>query len=78
MGVAAYASFAVADLKDTEAGNLDLVALNQGGSDGVDGSVDYTLGVLLAYASLLGGSSDEFCLVHNYFPLFFWFFLNNY
>ena len=69
-GIAANASFALLCLEDAEAGDLDLVALNQSGLDGLEGSVDDALCVLLGHAGLLGNCCDDFGLVHSYRPLF--------
>ena len=60
LGVAALALGALADLKGAKADQRDLVAVLQGGGDGVQGAVDSSLGILLGQVRIVCNSGDQF------------------
>ena len=68
-GVTAGAGSAGLDLERTEANQLDLVAFLQSGGNGVQGSGDSSLSVLLGNFSGSGHGGDQFSFVHEYILL---------
>ena len=64
-GVTAGTSFTLLGFEAAETNQLDLIAVCQSVSDGVDGSVQSLFSVLLGQAGLNGHFCDEFSLVHN-------------
>ena len=68
-GVTAGAGSAGLDLERTEANQLDLVAFLQSGGNGVQGSGNSSLSVLLGNLSGSGHGGDQFSFVHEYILL---------
>jgi hypothetical protein len=59
VGVATYAGFGQADLKDTEVSQLDIVAIGEVFRDVVEGFLDHGKGLLLGDANILADFHDH-------------------
>ncbi|CAN4016103.1 Defence against restriction A C-terminal domain-containing protein, partial [Dysosmobacter welbionis] len=68
LGVAAHAGGTLLDLEGSKAHQLHLVAVFQGGSDGVKRGGHNSLGLLLGNVGRSGDRIDEFSFVHGCYP----------
>ena len=71
VGVAADTGLTVLGFENTKAGDLNLIALNESGSDGIDSGVQNPLGILLGQAGAFGTGGNQFGFIHNGIPLFY-------
>ena len=71
VGIAADAGLPILGFENAKAGDLNLIALDEGGGDSIDGGVQNTLGILLGQAGAFGTGGNQFGFIHNGIPLFY-------